>query len=140
MFEWLKALHIIAVICWFAGIFYLPRLFVYHALAEEQSTREHLKIMERKLYRFVSPFAVLTLVFGIWLTTLNADYYLHSGWYHAKVSLVVLLFAYHGYCGRIVKQLARDENIRSHRFYRIFNELPVLALFAIVIFVVVRPF
>jgi putative membrane protein len=140
MFEWIKALHIIAVICWFAGIFYLPRLFVYHAMAQDQATREHLKIMERKLYRFVTPFMILTLVFGVWLTVLNAQYYLHSGWYHAKVTLVIPLFAYHGLCGRIVKQMARDENIKSDRFYRIFNELPVLLLFAIVILVVVRPF
>ncbi|MFT3930228.1 MAG: protoporphyrinogen oxidase HemJ [Spongiibacteraceae bacterium] len=136
---WLKAFHLIAVICWFAGIFYLPRLFVYHALATEQATRDHLKIMERKLYRFVTPFMLLTLVFGVAMILQNPDYYLRAGWLHAKLALVFLLFGYHGYCGKLVKQLARDE-IRSHVFYRWFNELPVLLLFAIVILAVVKPF
>ncbi len=136
---WLKALHLIAVICWFAGIFYLPRLFVYHALATEQATRDHLKIMERKLYRFVTPFMLLTLVFGVAMIMMNPEYYLHAGWLHAKLALVLLLFGYHGYCGMLVKKLARDE-LRSHVFYRWFNELPVLLLFAIVILAVVKPF
>ncbi len=139
MFLWLKALHIIAVICWFAGIFYLPRLFVYHALATEQTTRDHLKIMERKLYRFVTPFMLLTLVFGGAMIVQNPDYYLRAGWLHAKLALVLLLFGYHGYCGVLVRRLAHDE-MRSHVFYRWFNELPVLLLFAIVILAVVKPF
>ena len=138
-FNWLKAFHIIAVICWFAGIFYLPRLFVYHALATEQATRDHLKIMERKLYRFVTPFMLFTLVFGVALIMQNPTYYLHAGWLHAKLALVLVLFGYHGYCGVLLKQLARDE-MRSHVFYRWFNELPVLLLFAIVILAVVKPF
>lgn len=137
-FLWLKALHIIAVICWFAGIFYLPRLFVYHALATDQATRDHLKIMERKLYRFVTPFMLLTLGFGVAMILSNPEYYLHAGWLHAKLALVLVLFGYHGYCGKLLKQLARDE-IRSHVFYRWFNELPVLLLFAIVILVVLKP-
>ncbi|HET8712002.1 MAG TPA: CopD family protein, partial [Spongiibacteraceae bacterium] len=102
---WLKALHLIAVICWFAGIFYLPRLFVYHALATEQATRDHLKIMERKLYRFVTPFMLLTLVFGVAMIMMNPEYYLHAGWLHAKLALVLLLFGYHGSCGMLVKKL-----------------------------------
>ncbi len=138
MFLWLKAFHVIAVICWFAGIFYLPRLFVYHALATEQTTRDHLKIMERKLYRFISPFAGFTLIFGITMVLQNPAY-LQAKWMHAKLMLVLLLFGYHGYCGVLVKRLARDE-MRSHRFYRWFNELPVLLLFGIVILVVVKPF
>lgn len=137
---WIKSLHIIAVICWFAGIFYLPRLFVYYALAEQQETRDHLKIMQRKLYRFVSPFAVLSIVFGFWLTTYNWDYYWSSHWFIAKLLLVASLVIYHLACGRIVKQLAADQSVRSHVFYRWFNEAPVIALFAIVILVVVRPF
>lgn len=136
---WLKALHLIAVICWFAGIFYLPRLFVYHALATEQATRDHFKIMERKLYRFVTPFMLLTLVFGVAMIVQNPTYYLRAGWLHAKLALVLLLFVYHGYCGILLKRLARDD-IRSHMFYRWFNELPVLLLFAIVILAVVKPF
>lgn len=138
-FLWLKTFHLIAVICWFAGIFYLPRLFVYHALATEQATRDHLKIMERKLYRFVTPFMLLTLVFGVAMIMQNPTYYLHARWLHAKLALVLLLFGYHGYCGALVKRLARDE-MRSHVFYRWFNELPVLLLFAIVILAVVKPF
>ena len=135
---WLKALHLIAVICWFAGIFYLPRLFVYHALATDQATRDHLKIMERKLYRFVTPFMLLTLVFGVAMIVQNPAY-LHAGWLHAKLALALLLFGYHGYCGVLVKRLARDD-MRTHVFYRWFNELPVLLLFAIVILAVVKPF
>lgn len=136
---WLKALHLIAVICWFAGIFYLPRLFVYHALAAEQATRDHLKIMERKLYRFITPFMLLTLAFGVAMIVQNPAYYLRAGWLHAKLALVLLLFGYHGYCGVLVKRLARDE-LRSHVFYRWYNELPVLLLFAIVLLAVVKPF
>lgn len=136
---WLKALHIISVICWFAGIFYLPRLFVYHALATDQVTRDHLKIMERKLYRFVTPFMLLTLIFGVLMILQNPEYYLHAHWLHAKLALVLVLFGYHGYCGALVKRLARDE-IRSHVFYRWFNEAPVVLLFAIVILAVVKPF
>ncbi len=137
---WLKAFHLIALISWFAGIFYLPRLFVYHALATEQATRDHLKIMERKLYRFITPFMVLTIVFGIAMILTNPDYYLRAGWLHAKLALVALLVVYHLYCGRLVKRFADDANARSHVFYRWFNELPVLVLFGAVILAVVKPF
>lgn len=136
---WIKAFHIIAVICWFAGVFYLPRLFVYHAMAEDQATRDHLKIMERKLYRFVTPFAALTVVFGLLLLNQNWSYYLGSPWMLAKLALVALLLIYHAYCGVLVKRFADDSNVRKHVFYRWFNELPVLALFGIVILVVVKP-
>ncbi|CAA0114904.1 Uncharacterised protein [Zhongshania aliphaticivorans] len=137
---WLKAFHIIAVICWFAGIFYLPRLFVYHAMAEDQATRDHLKIMERKLYRFISPFAVLTVVFGTLLIAQNPDYYLRAGWLHVKLLFVVGLIAYHLYCGQIVKKFANEQNQHQHVFYRWLNEAPVIALFVIVILAVTRPF
>lgn len=137
---WIKALHIIAMVCWFAGIFYLPRLFVYHAMAEDQPTREHLKIMEHKLYRFMSMFAVFTLVFGTWLATYNWQYYVSSNWFIAKIILVLILLTYHAACGHYVKKLAADDNPHGHVFYRWFNELPVVALFAIVILVVVKPF
>lgn len=137
---WLKAFHIIAVICWFAGIFYLPRLFVYHAMAEDQATRNHLKTMERKLYRFISPFAVLTIVFGALLVAPNIDYYLQAGWLHLKLLFVIGLVAYHLYCGHLVKVFANDSNQRQHVFYRWFNEAPVIALFAIVLLVVLKPF
>jgi putative membrane protein len=137
---WLKAFHIIAVVCWFAGIFYLPRLFVYHAMATDQATREHLKIMERKLYRFMSPFAILAIALGIAMIVTNPEYYLHAGWLKVKLVLVFLLAVYHGYCGRLLRQFAADQNRRGHVFYRWFNEVPVLILFAAVILAVVKPF
>lgn len=136
---WVKAFHIIFVICWFAGIFYLPRLFVYHAMAEDQATRDQLKIMQRKLYRFMSPFAILSVVLGMWMAYNNWAYLSQAGWFHAKMTLVLLVIIYHFICGRYVKQLANDE-VRSHAFYRWFNEVPVLAMFPIVILVVVKPF
>ncbi|WP_269620803.1 protoporphyrinogen oxidase HemJ [Zhongshania sp. BJYM1] len=137
---WLKAFHIIAIICWFAGIFYLPRLFVYHAMAEDQATRDHLKIMERKLYRFITPFAFLTVFFGCLLIAQNTNYYLHAGWLHLKILFVIGLIAYHLYCGHLVKKFTNDQNQRNHVFYRWFNEAPVIALFAIVILAVLKPF
>ncbi|MFM7272433.1 MAG: CopD family protein [Gammaproteobacteria bacterium] len=137
---WAKALHIIFMVCWFAGLFYLPRLFVNHAMAEDAATRRQLGIMERKLYRFVTPFGWLTAIFGFWLLWVNWPAYRGEGWMHAKLLLVALLAAYHVACGRLVKLFAEDGNRRSHVFYRWFNEFPVLVLFGAVILVVVRPF
>lgn len=137
---WLKAFHLIAIVCWFAGIFYLPRLFVYHATAGDQATRDHLKVMERKLFRFMTPFAVLTVAFGIALILYNPGYYARAGWLHAKLALVLVLVLYHGYCGVLVRRFAADANRRGHVFYRWFNELPVLVLFAVVILAVTKPF
>lgn len=138
---WIKALHIISVICWFAGIFYLPRLFVYHAMSEDEVSIERFKVMERKLYRgIMNPSMIATLIFGIWLSVLNWDYYISSGWFHAKLTLVVLLIGYHHWCGAIRKKFERGENTKSHVFYRWFNEAPVIALVLIVILVVVKPF
>ncbi|MGK0498384.1 MAG: putative membrane protein [Oceanicoccus sp.] len=137
---WVKAFHIIAIVCWFAGIFYLPRLFVYHAMTEHQATREHFKIMERKLYRFTSIFAVLTLIFGSWLLSSNWEYYWQSLWFQLKLIGVLALLAYHLICGHYVKQLQQDNNQHGHVFFRWFNELPVFILFAVVILVVVKPF
>ncbi|WP_372747671.1 CopD family protein [Litorivivens sp.] len=136
---WIKAFHIIAMVCWFAGIFYLPRLFVYHAMAEDAATRDHLKIMERKLYRFISPFAVLTIVLGLALLSQNWQYYLSQTWMQIKLILVLALIGYHLYCGVLVKRFLTDANVRSHVFYRWFNEAPVFVLFGAVILVVVRP-
>jgi len=136
---WLKAFHLIAVICWFAGLFYLPRLFVYHALATDQATRDHLKVMERKLYRFTSPFGLFVLIFGVAMMVQNPDYYLHARWLQIKLVLVFLLFGYHGHCGKLVKQFARDDIRHSHVYYRWLNEVPALLLFAIVILAVVKP-
>ena len=137
---WIKAFHIIAMVCWFAGIFYLPRLFVYHAMAQEQATRDHLKIMERKLYRFISPFALITVVLGLVLLAQNWAYYLSQLWMQIKLVLVLGLIAYHLYCGVLVKRFESDSRIRSHVFYRWFNEAPVLVLFGAIILVIVRPF
>lgn len=139
LFAWLKAFHIIFMVCWFAGIFYLPRLFVNHALDGSGDVDARLRTMERKLYRFITPLAILTVFFGLWLL-LAYDGYLRAGWMHAKLALVVLLVLYHWYCGRIVRDFALGKNTRTHTFYRWFNEFPVLILFGIVILVVVKPF
>ncbi len=138
---WVKAFHIIAVICWFAAIFYLPRLFVYHAMAEDQSSIERFKIMERKLYRGIgTPSMVLTIALGIWLLSYDFQGYFSQGWVHAKLFLVAVLIAYHLYCGHLIKVFKEDRNQHSHVFYRWFNEAPVLILVGVVILVVVRPF
>lgn len=140
LYLWVKALHIVSVVCWFAGLFYLPRLFVYHAMSEDSLSRDRFKVMERKLYRGIMlPSMIATLVFGIWMIALNPALF-SGGWLHAKLALVVLLIGYHHLCGAQLKRFARDENQRSHGFYRWFNEFPVLLLLAIVILVVVKPF
>lgn len=139
---WVKAFHIIFVITWFAALFYLPRLFVYHAMCEDQAGNERFKIMERKLYRgIMTPSAILTVGFGVWLLSgYSLDAMVQMGWLHAKITLVILLLVYHLWCGRMVKQFAADNNQRSHIFYRWFNEFPVLLLIVIVILVEVQPF
>ena len=138
---WVKAFHIIAIVCWFAALFYLPRLFVYHAISDDETSKERFKVMERKLYRGIAlPSMIATLVFGFWLLSYNTSYYMSGGWMHAKLLLVLLLVGYHHMCGAFMKKFARDANTRSHTFYRWFNEVPVLFLVIIVILVVVRPF
>lgn len=134
---WIKAFHIIFVVSWFAGLFYLPRLFVNHAMATETAEIERLKLMEHKLYRFMAPLAILALILGTWLWL---GYGFSGGWMHAKLALVTLLIGYHLYCGHLVKVFAADKNTRGDKFYRIFNELPVLVLMAVTILVVVKPF
>lgn len=137
---WVKALHIVFMVSWFAGLFYLPRLFVYHAQCEDAVGDERFKLMERRLYRFITPWAVLTLALGVWML---ADYawtaYAGAGWLYAKLGLVLVLVAYHLYCGKLVADFRDGRNRRSHIFYRWFNELPVLLLIAIVILAVVKP-
>ncbi len=134
---WIKAFHIIFVVSWFAGLFYLPRIFVNHAMATEPAEIERLKLMEHKLYRFMAPLAILALALGLWLWL---GFGFGGGWMHAKLALVVLLIGYHLYCGHLVKIFAADRNTRSDKFYRVFNELPVLVLMAVTILVVVKPF
>lgn len=137
---WVKAFHIIAMVCWFAALFYLPRLFVYHAMSEDQTSRDRFKVMERKLYRAImTPSMIATLILGVWLLALNPAW-LGQGWMHAKLTLIGLLIAYHVYCGQILVKFARDDNQRSHVFFRWFNEAPVFALIGIVVLVVVKPF
>lgn len=139
---WVKAFHLISVVTWFSAMFYLPRLFVYHAMCDDEAGNARFKIMERKLYRgIMTPSAILTLVFGGWLLSFySLEQIAAMHWLHAKLSLVLLLFAYHGVCGRMLKQFAADKNQRSHIFYRWFNEFPVLLLIAVIILAVVKPF
>lgn len=134
---WIKAFHIIFVVSWFAGLFYLPRIFVNHAMATEPAEIARLKLMEGKLYRFVTPIGALAIIFGFWLWF---GYGFSGGWLHTKTALVLLLAGYHLYCGHLMKLFAQDRNTRSHVFYRWFNEIPVLMLTAIVILVTVKPF
>jgi len=139
---WLKAFHLIFMVTWFAGLFYLPRLFVYHAMTADAVGIERFKIMERKLYwGITTPGMVLTLVFGIWML---ADYawaaYGSGGWLHLKLALVVLLLGYHVLCGVWLADFAHDRDRRSHIFYRWMNELPVLFLIAIVLLATLKPF
>lgn len=134
---WVKAFHIIFVVSWFAGLFYLPRIFVNHAMATEPAEIARLKLMGFKLYRFVTPVAWLAVGFGLWLWL---GYGITGGWLYVKLGLVLGLIAYHYYCGKLVKQFAADQNTRSHVFYRWFNEIPVLVLVAVVILVTVKPF
>ncbi len=138
---WLEAIHIIAVVCWFAALFYLPRLFVYHAMADDQTGIERFKIMERKLYWGIgTPSMVLTVLFGLALVGSAPNYYLGAGWFHAKATMVVLLLVYHLMCGYYLRVFRNDRNTRSHVYYRWFNEFPVILLIGIVIMVVVKPF
>lgn len=133
----LKAFHIVFVVSWFAGLFYLPRLFVNHAMVEDAATRERLAMMEMKLYRFMTPLGILAVGFGLWLWF---GYDFAGGWLHAKTLLVVFLIAYHLYCGRLMRAFAEGRNTRSHVWYRYFNEIPVLVLFVVVFLVVLKPF
>jgi putative membrane protein len=134
---WIKSLHIIFVVTWFAGLFYLPRLFVYHAMTRDREGSERFKVMERKLYwGIMAPGAVLSIVFGTWLWA----YGFSGGWLYAKLVVVVLLIAYHLTCGKLLADFARDRNTRSHVWFRWFNEVPTVFLAAGVILVVVKPF
>ena len=135
---WIKTFHIVFMVAWYAGLFYLPRLFVYHAMAEDPVSRERFKVMERKLYRgIMTPSMIATLALGFWLWF---DYGFQGGWLHAKVAIVALLVIHHLWLGRLVGVFARDENQRSHVFYRWINEIPLLYLIGAVALVVMKPF
>jgi len=138
MFLWIKALHIISVICWFAMLFYLPRLFVYHSMAEDEISKERFKVMERKLLRAIgNPSMIAALTFGIWMAWLNWVNYHDKLWFWLKVFLVNVLVVYHHVCVRFYKKFLRNEVPASHVFFRWFNEVPAILLICIVILVVV---
>jgi len=137
-FLWLKAFHIIFLVTWFAGLFYLPRLFVYHTVTTDAVSLERFKIMERRLFMIMTVGAVLTVVFGCaMLVTTPA--YLQQPWLHVKLGLVSLLIGYHAWCYRLIKQFAANQNTHSQKWFRWFNEAPSLLLIGIVILVVVKP-
>jgi putative membrane protein len=137
---WLKAFHIIFVVCWFAGLFYLPRIFVYYAASEHPETRQQLAIMARKLYRFVTPFMYIAIALGIAMIAQNPDYYLQATWMWLKLAGVAFLVVYHVQCGRYVRAINESTDRHGHVFYRFFNEVPVIFLFGIVLLAVLKPF
>ena len=141
MYIWIQSFHVISMVCWFAGLFYLPRLYVYHALAKDKPSIERFKVMERKLYSAImTPAALLTLLLGFWLVALQGlDWFKNAEWLHLKIVLVVILTCYHCYLGYVMHQFAKDNNTRGHIFYRFVNELPVLFLILIVILAYVKP-
>ena len=137
---WIKAFHIIAIVTWFSGLFYLPRLFVYHAMSEDQISRDRFVIMERKLFwGITTPSAIVAVLLGGWLLGSNWSYFMAWWWMHAKLGLVALLLVYHFLCWRHLVQLREGHSTRSHVFFPVFNELPVFLLLGIVILIVVKP-
>jgi putative membrane protein len=134
---WVKSLHLIFVIAWFAGLFYLPRIFVNLALEAEPAARTRLLVMARKLYRFMTLLMGPALIFGLWLWL---GYGFAGTWLHAKLGLVVVLMGYHHVCGALLRKFEAGRNTHTHRWYRWFNEIPVLLLAAVVVLVVVKPF
>jgi len=135
---WIKSFHIIFMVTWFAGLFYLPRLYVYHAMSSDEPGNERFKIMERKLfYGIMTPGGVITVALGLWLWF---GYGFTGGWIHAKTTLVAILIGYHVWCGKLMLDFKHDRNTHSHVFYRWFNEFPVLILIAVVLLVVLKPF
>lgn len=140
---YIKAFHIIAVVAWFAGLFYLPRLFVYHSQAKDQMSLKRFCIMERRLYYGIMwPSAILTTLLGGWLLIHGWEYYSRAGWMHAKLLMVLFVWIYHLSCGHYVHSFASNDisSNRSGRYFRIFNEIPTLLLTVIVLLVVVKPF
>ena len=135
---WIKSLHIIFMVTWFAGLFYLPRLYVYHAMSDDQVSLERFKVMERKLfYGIMTPGGILTIVFGIWLWL---GYGITGGWLYAKLALVGLLVVYHFYCWKLLQDFKQDRNRHGHVWYRWFNEMPVLILIAVIFLVEFKSF
>lgn len=138
---WIKALHIVFIASWFAGLFYLPRIFVNLAMEVEANTIERLLLMARKLYRFMTILAVPALALGVWLWMgYGIGRGPGNGWMHAKLAIVLLLIGYHHACGSLLKKFEQNRNTRGHKWYRWFNEVPVILMLAVVILVVVKPF
>lgn len=138
---WVLSFHLIFMVTWFAALFYLPRLYVYHSTTDDQPSLLRFNIMERKLYYgIMMPGGVLTTLFGIWLISLNPEVYLKAGWLHAKILLVAFLWIFHFYCGHLRRVFNAGRNVHSHVFYRWINEIPTVILIAVVILAVVKPF
>ncbi|MBF0219997.1 MAG: protoporphyrinogen oxidase HemJ [Gammaproteobacteria bacterium] len=139
---WIKALHLISMVTWFAALFYLPRLFVYHAMSEDKISHDRFVIMERKLYRgIMTPSMIVTVLAGTWMLYEYAwAAYASMGWLHAKLLLVAILIAYHFYCGHLLRQLRDQRSQHSHVYFRWFNEFPVIILITVVILAVLKPF
>ena len=139
---WVKALHVIFMVTWFAGLFYLPRLYVYHSMSDDQASLERFKIMERKLFfGIMTPGMILTFIFGFWMLFDYAlESYANSNWLLTKVVLAFILLGYHIHCGKLLFDFKYDRNKHSHVYYRWYNEIPVLFLFAMIILVIVKPF
>ena len=138
---WIKAFHIIWVVTWFSGLFYLPRLFVYHAKSQDAISNERFKVMERRLYYYITtPGCILTILFGIWLLSFNYTAYSHMMWLHVKLILVALLVIYHIWCGKMVNDFKHDRNKHTHVYFRWMNEIPVVFLVIIIILATVKPF
>lgn len=137
---WIKAFHIITMVAWFAGLFYLPRLFVYHAQADDAISLARFQVMESRLYNVImTPAALMTTILGLWLLSYSISGFMQAGWMHAKLALVVTLWGYHLYCGCLLRRFRQGSNTHNHTFYRWFNEFPTLLLVSIVILVVVKP-
>jgi protoporphyrinogen IX oxidase len=137
---WVKAIHIIFMVTWFAGLFYLPRLFVYHAESDDAISNERFKVMERKLFwGITTPGGIITAVFGIWLIAILGAPVLSALWLQLKLALIVVLAGYHIWCGKLVADFKHDRNRHSHVWYRWFNEFPVLILVAVILLVELQP-
>lgn len=133
------ALHIIFVITWFSGTFYLPRLFVYHAMSDDSISQKRFCIMETKLFWFTTISIVLATIMGLTLTTYRPAYYWKAGWFHLKLTLIIVLYIYHALCYRLIYNFKQQRKPRSHVWYRLFNEIPTLPLFIIVFLVIYQP-
>lgn len=141
LFLWFKALHLIFMVTWFAGLFYLPRLFVYHAQTADAKSNIRFKTMERKLFwGIMTPGAILTVVFGLCMLLPQWEIYIHTGWMHIKLFIIAGLLAFHAWCLLLLRAFANDANAHSHTWYRWFNEVPTVALLLIIWLAVLRPF